>query len=91
MMYHRGIADRPVSAEGIPSEQEMVARYCELAGRPGIENWQFYVAFSLFRTAAILQGVYKRGLDGNASSEHWRDYGERAKQIALAAWKLLGK
>ena len=89
MMHHRGIALEPVSAAGIPSEGAMVDRYCELAGRPPIENWRFYVAYNLFRTACILQGVYKRGLDGNASSEHWRDYGERAKQVAIGAWRLV--
>lgn len=89
MMHYQGIAEEPVSAEGIPTEEEMVARYCDLSGRSPIDNWRFYVAYSLFRTAAILQGVYKRGLDGNASSEHWRDYGERAKKIAKSAWQLV--
>lgn len=53
---------------GIPSEEEYVARYCEKTGRGTIPNWQFYVVFSLWRLAAIVQGVYKRGLDGNASA-----------------------
>ena len=56
-------------ALGIPSEEEYLAKYCELTHRTEIPNWHFYVAFNLFRFAAIMQGVYKRGLDGNASSE----------------------
>ncbi len=53
---------------GVPTEQEFVAEYCRHAGRDGIPHWNFYLAFSMFRLASISQGVYKRGLDGNASS-----------------------
>jgi putative acyl-CoA dehydrogenase len=54
---------------GIPSEADYVADYCRRTGREGIAEWDFYLAFSMFRLASISQGVYKRGLDGNASSE----------------------
>jgi aminoglycoside phosphotransferase (APT) family kinase protein len=74
---------------GIPSEDECVARYCEQMGRPPIENWNFYVVFSLFRLAAIVQGVYKRALDGNASSPEAITRGEKCKQLATAAWELV--
>ena len=74
---------------GIPSEEECVARYCEKTGRVGIENWNFYVVFSLFRLAAIVQGVYKRALDGNASSPEAITRGEKCKQLAAAAWELV--
>jgi aminoglycoside phosphotransferase (APT) family kinase protein len=73
---------------GIPSEEEFVARYCELAGRPDIENWNFYLVFVMFRSAAIMQGVYKRGLDGNASSERAREYGAAVRKLARNAWDL---
>jgi aminoglycoside phosphotransferase (APT) family kinase protein len=73
---------------GIPSEEEFVARYCELTGRPGIESWNFYMVFVMFRSAAIVQGVYKRGLDGNASSEHAREFGALVRQRARNAWDL---
>lgn len=74
---------------GIPSENECVARYCEQTGRPAVENWNFYVVFSLFRLAAIVQGVYKRALDGNASSPEAITRGEKCKQLASAAWELV--
>ena len=54
----------------------MVRRYCELRGIPEIENWNFYLAFSFFRLAAIAQGVKKRAIDGNASSAQARKVGE---------------
>jgi aminoglycoside phosphotransferase (APT) family kinase protein len=53
---------------GIPSEEEYVSRYCERVGIDSIGNWQFYVAFSFFRLLSIVQGVVKRGKDGNASN-----------------------
>jgi len=68
--------DRP--ALGLPTEDEYVAAYCARRNIEKIENWSFYVAFSFFKLAAILQGVYKRAMDGNASNP------ERAKQMAMA-------
>ena len=53
---------------GIPSEEDYVALYCQRAGISKIENWQFYIAFSFFRLLSIVQGVVKRGKDGNASN-----------------------
>lgn len=53
---------------GIPSEAEYVARYLERVGRGPVEDWNFYVAFSVFRLASISQGVYKRILAGVAAS-----------------------
>ena len=73
------------TTSGIPDEDEYVAAYCRRTGRKGIENWPFYVGFSIFRLASIAQGVYKRGLDGNASSEKALIYGNAAKMLAEAA------
>jgi aminoglycoside phosphotransferase (APT) family kinase protein len=77
--------------EGIPDEASLVARYCELAGRDAIENWAFYLVFVIFRSAAIVQGVYKRGLDGNASSERAGDYGALVRASADRAWHLASR
>ena len=56
------------ASQGIPSEEEIVARYCGLMNIEKIENWNFCMAFSFFRLAAICQGVAKRAVDGNASN-----------------------
>lgn len=64
----RGLAGVNRERLGIPTEKAYVARYCQRAGLAAIENWAFYLAFSFFRFAAILQGVLKRALDGNASN-----------------------
>ena len=71
---------------GIPSEAEYVAAYCDRTGRKGIADWHYYVAFSLFRTAAILQGVRARALQGIASNENALAVGKLAEQAADLAW-----
>lgn len=74
---------------GIPTMDEFVADYCELTGTPTIENWSFYLAFSLFRSASIVQGVYKRGIEGNASSQKALMLGMFVKILGDQAWKLV--
>jgi len=61
------------AASGIPTEEAYVAAYCRRTGRAGIEDFNFYLAFSLFRLASIGQGVYKRNLDGIGNAVDQRD------------------
>ncbi len=63
----RGLAGVDRAALGLPSDEEFVATYCGRMGLPGIEKFGFYLAFCFFRMGAIIQGVKKRALDGNAS------------------------
>jgi aminoglycoside phosphotransferase (APT) family kinase protein len=77
---------------GIPMESQYVAEYCRRTGRKDIPNWGFFLAFSMFRLAAIVQGVYKRGIDGIASSATAKDYGEQVSYLADMAWRIaMGK
>lgn len=76
---------------GIPTEDAFVASYCRKTGRANIPDWTFYIAFSLFRIAAIIQGVYKRGLDGIASASDAKTYGDMVKGLADIAWSLVQK
>ena len=85
-------ADLPgadLEALNIPNERELVDAYCREANRPAIENWPFYIAYNMFRSAGIVQGVYKRGLDGNASSEHALEYGALARERAERGWGIV--
>ena len=84
-----GLGDLNREALGIPGEQEYVDRYCERRGLNGIENWNFYLVFSFFRMSAILQGIQKRALDGNASSARAFEYGAMAPLLANMAAELL--
>lgn len=80
-----GINGMDLDALGIPQEEEFLNMYCQAVGREnGIPQWPFYSAFALFRLAAILQGVYKRALDGNAANANALQVGERAGLLAKA-------
>ena len=57
-----GLEGYNLAALGIPSEDEFVSLYCQQTGLSEITDWNFYLAFTFFRVAAILQGVYKRAL-----------------------------
>lgn len=81
---------RPDLADfGIPSEAEFLADYCRFAGLDKIDNWKFYVIYNLFRSGAIVQGVYKRGLDGNASSTTALDYKDECRNRVDRAWVMV--
>ncbi|MEM8797813.1 MAG: phosphotransferase family protein, partial [Pseudomonadota bacterium] len=64
----RGLEGVDRAELGIPSDEAFIAHYCERRGLSGIPNFAFYLAFCFFRMAAILQGVKKRALEGNASN-----------------------
>jgi aminoglycoside phosphotransferase (APT) family kinase protein len=73
---------------GIPEEQDYVASYCSLMGLDKITNWNFYLAFSFFRLAAIAQGVAKRAQDGNASNKEAMKIGAIVQPLAAYALQL---
>lgn len=84
-----GLRGRNLEELGIPSEEEYVAKYCERTGIDGIDNFGFYVAFSFFRLAAIIQGVAKRALDGNASNKNAAAMGEFVEPMAELALEAI--
>ena len=84
-----GLRGKDLGALGIPTEDEYVARYCERMGIGGIENFGFYVAFSFFRLAAIIQGVAKRARDGNASNKNAAQMGEYVEPMAELALEAI--
>lgn len=78
-----------VQREGLPTEEEFVATYCEMTGRSGIPDWTFYKVFQMFRLAAIVQGVYKRGLDGIAASTRALGMGDLCRERSEKAWAMV--
>jgi aminoglycoside phosphotransferase (APT) family kinase protein len=86
----RGIGGLDLAALGIPSEREYVRRYCERTGRGDPEavmaDWNFYLAYNLFRLAAITQGIAKRAADGTAASAQARTSGEATEALARMGW-----
>ena len=85
-----GLAGVDFEKSGIPDETAFVARYCELVGREGVPDLNYYKAFSIFRLAAIAQGVYKRSLDGNASSTEAAMFGAAVPHLAGIGCGLAG-
>ncbi|PPE70867.1 phosphotransferase family protein [Caldimonas thermodepolymerans] len=87
----RGIGGLDIQALGIPDEREYVRRYCERTGRGDpdavMADWDFYLAYNLFRLAGILQGIAKRVVDGTASSAQAKQAGAGARPLAEMAWR----
>jgi aminoglycoside phosphotransferase (APT) family kinase protein len=88
----RGIAGLDLAALGIPGEADYVRRYCERTGRADasalMADWNFFLAYNLFRLAAITQGIAKRALEGTASSAEARATGERTRPLAEMGWRF---
>ncbi len=87
----RGIGGLDLQALGIPSEDEYIRLYCERTGLATPESlaqdWNFYLAYNMFRIAAILQGIAKRVESGTASSDEAVAAGARARPMAEMAWR----
>jgi aminoglycoside phosphotransferase (APT) family kinase protein len=91
----RGIGGLDHAALGIPTEDEYIRRYCDRTGLTTPEalapDWNFYLAYNLFRIAAILQGIAKRVEAGTASSEQAVASGRGARPMAEMAWQFAKK
>lgn len=87
----RGFIGLDLEALGVPTQKERFDAYFRLVGREPLSNddWNYYIAFNLFRLAAIVQGVYARGLKGNASSREAQNFGAMVAVFAEAAWRKL--
>ncbi|MGB5325308.1 MAG: phosphotransferase family protein [Pseudomonadales bacterium] len=86
----RGLAGVDLAALAIPDESQVIARYCDLRGIGEIPHWNFYLAFSFFRLASIIQGVYKRALMGNASNDKSLEMGKNVHFLAHFALQCAG-
>jgi aminoglycoside phosphotransferase (APT) family kinase protein len=88
----RGIGGVDIASLGIPSEAQYVQRYCERTGRGDAvalaADWNFYLAYNLFRIAAILQGIARRVVDGTAASAQAREAGAGARPLAELGWSF---
>ena len=69
-------------------EAQYTALYCKRTGRANVGNVDFYLAYNMFRLAAILQGIAKRAIDGTASNAQAVETGKRARPTGEAGWAL---
>lgn len=98
--FFRGIGGADLAALGIPDEEAYLHRYLDrrqARARPGqalptpeslARDWPFYLAYNLFRIAAIVQGIAKRALEGTASSAAARETGASARPLAELGWSF---
>jgi aminoglycoside phosphotransferase (APT) family kinase protein len=88
----RGLGGLDIAALGIPGEASYLRRYCERTGRADpqalMADWNFYLAYNLFRIAGILQGIAKRVEDGTASSAQAKQAAAGAKPLAEIGWRF---
>ena len=88
----RGIGGVDIASLGIPSESENIHRYCDRTGLATPADlkadWNFYLAYNMFRIAAILQGIAKRVEAGTASSDQAKANGAGARPMAELAWQF---
>jgi aminoglycoside phosphotransferase (APT) family kinase protein len=85
----RGIAGLDLQALGIPNEDAYIAAYNRRTGREiRREDFNFYLAYNLFRLAGIMQGIMKRYVDGTASSAQALENGKAARPMAEMAWQF---
>ncbi|MEO8367567.1 MAG: phosphotransferase family protein [Pseudoxanthomonas sp.] len=87
----RGLAGQDLEALGIPQESAYIRAYERRIGRPVAGDWNFYLAYNLFRIAAILQGIAKRVEEGTASSAQAAEYGLQARPLAELGWTFAQK
>lgn len=81
-----GLAGAELAGLNIPSERAYVASYCRRTGRDAIPDYSFYLAFNLFRLAAIFHGIKGRVLRGTASSAEAADRAKAFPELAKIAW-----
>ena len=74
---------------GIPSEKEYMEMYCKYSGKDLSKNWEFYMAFNMFKIAGILQGILGRVRDGTAASKHAEERGNMVFPLSEAAWSTI--
>jgi len=89
----RGIAGLPIAELGIPDEARYVALYCSRTNRKSIDasHWDFYLAYNLFRIAAICQGIAKRVLEGTAASSFAAEAATKTVPLAQLGWQQAEK
>ena len=83
-----GLVGADFVALGVPREDEVLAAYARATSRSEVPHWSFYKALAFFRIAAIVQGVYARGLAGNAADSSAIQQGERVRLMAEIGWAI---
>ena len=84
----RGLGGYPIAGTGIPDEAAYLALYCNRTGRTPPAEWEFCLAYNLFRSACIVQGIHKRALEDKAVGTNSLDEGRLARPYAEIGWRV---
>jgi len=84
-----GLVGEDLDALGVPSEEQYLAAYCRRTGRAGIPRYDFYVAFNLFRLAAIMHGIRGRVMRGTSASVHAREMASSLEMFSRLGWNTV--
>jgi aminoglycoside phosphotransferase (APT) family kinase protein len=88
---YAGYVGVDLAALGLMSEAEVLALYCERTGREGIPDWAFFLGFSMFRSAAIVEGVYARALAGNAADARAHRMHDMTRLTSAKGWEIVSR
>ena len=78
----RGLQGRDPIEFNYPLIEEYTAHYFEQTGTPPVDNWNYYMAFSFFRSSGITFGIKGRVRDGTAVSEQAKLSASLAEPLA---------
>ncbi len=84
-----GYGDIDLKSHGLASEADVLELYCHATGRDKIDDWRFFLGFAMFRSAAIVEGVYARALAGNAADRRAMQMHEMTKIISNVGWDIV--
>jgi len=84
-----GYGSLDFSAHGLANEDEVLELYCRATGRDDIQHWKFFLGFAMFRSAAIVEGVYARALAGNAADARGIAMHEMTKITSARGWEIV--
>lgn len=73
---------------GIPTLEDMLSCYADAAGLTTVPKMEWYYAFNMFRLVGIFQGIKKRIIDGNASSNQAEKVAALIPDLAHKGWEL---
>jgi aminoglycoside phosphotransferase (APT) family kinase protein len=86
-----GLMGADLERLNLPAESEYVAAYCRRTGREAIPHYGFYIAFNLFRLAAIFHGIRGRVIRGTAASAQAADRAKAFSELARIAGRLVAQ
>lgn len=92
---HGGVNAHPEflagATPGLPQPAQLVRWYAQTSGWDPTSELNWGMAFNMFRSSAICQGIAARLAQRQASSEQAKRHADTRGPLAEVAWHLVGK